>query len=221
VINNLVPKLVQQIEKAAAIIRTGGVVAFPTDTVYGLGANPYIKEAVDRIYEVKQRPSGMPLPVLLADELQLADVVVSVPAVARLLIKHFWPGGLTLVLSRKPSFPGSGSAEETKIAVRIPAHEVILAVIRGAGVPVIGTSANISSKPSVLTAREVEVQLGSAVDLIIDGGRCPGGMESTVVDVTGKVPVILRHGAVPDSEIERLCQEYLKGVEKNAHCSRM
>jgi L-threonylcarbamoyladenylate synthase len=215
------PKLVQQIEKAAAIIRTGGIVAFPTDTVYGLGANPYMKEAVNRIYEVKQRPRSMPLPVLLADELLLADVVVTVPAVARLLIKYFWPGGLTLVLSRKSSFPNSGSADETKIAVRIPAHEVILALIRGAGVPVIGTSANISSKPSALTAREVEAQLGNAVDLIIDGGRCPGGIESTVVDVTGKVPVILRQGAVPDSEIKRLYQEYLKEADKNAYCSRM
>jgi L-threonylcarbamoyladenylate synthase len=141
---------------------------------------------------------------LILDEAQLSEVVDSVPEIARILIKQFWPGGLTLVLPRKQSFPGGGTKSEKNIAVRIPAHEVTLALIRLAGVPLIGTSANISKLPSAHTALEVQVQLGSVIDLIVDGGKCPGGVESTVVDVTEKVPLILRRGAVPESEIVKL-----------------
>jgi L-threonylcarbamoyladenylate synthase len=203
-------RLKKQIEAAAELLKKGGVVAYPTDTVYGLGASPFCQEAVDRIYRIKQRLRHLPFPILLADEEQLSEVVESVPEIARLLIKHFWPGGLTLVLPKKPSFPGGGTRNEKNIAVRIPAHEVTVTLIRMAGVPLIGTSANISKLPSALTAREVEVQLGSVIDLIVDGGKCPGGVESTVVDVTWNVPLILRRGAVPESEIAALCQTYLK-----------
>jgi L-threonylcarbamoyladenylate synthase len=203
-------KLKKQIEAAAELLKKGGVVAYPTDTVYGLGASPFCQEAVDRIYGIKQRLRHLPFPILIADEAQLSEVVDSVPEIARLLIKQFWPGGLTLVLPRKPSFPGGGTRSEKNIAVRIPAHEVTIALIRLAGVPVIGTSANISKLPSALSAREVEAQLGSVIDLIVDGGKCPGGVESTVVDVTGNVPMILRRGAVPESEIVKICEGYLK-----------
>lgn len=213
-------KLVQQIEKAAEIVKKGGVVAFPTDTVYGLGANPFIKEAVDRIYAIKQRPRHLPLPVLLADESRIDEVVASVPGIALLFMKRFWPGALTIVLPKAASFPGSVIAGENTVAVRIPHHEVTLALIRKAGVPIIGTSANLSSKPSALTAKEVEEQLGSAVDVIVDGGRCPGGVESTVVDLTGQSPVILRQGAVTEEEITRVYQEYSREVDKRAYCSR-
>ncbi len=198
-------KLKQQIEEAAELLKNGGVVAFPTDTVYGLGANPFCQEAVDRIYTIKQRLRRLPFPILLAEKEQLSGIVDSIPEIARLLIKKFWPGGLTLVLPKKSSFPGSGTSNEKNIAVRIPSHDVTIALIRLAGVPVIGTSANISKLPSVLTAYEVEIQLGSMIDLIVDGGKCPGGVESTVVDVTGRVPLILRRGAIPESEILKVC----------------
>lgn len=213
-------KLRQQIDKAADIVKGGGVVAFPTDTVYGLGANPVIKEAVDRIYKIKQRPCRMPLPVLLADESQVDEIAASVTEIAVLFMRHFWPGGLTIVLSQATSFPGSGIAGENTVAVRIPNHEVTLALIKKAGVPIIGTSANLSGKPSALTAKEVADQLGSAVDFIVDGGRCPGGVESTVVDLTGRVPVILRKGAVPESKINEVYQRYMREVDKSACCSR-
>jgi L-threonylcarbamoyladenylate synthase len=214
-------KLKEQIEEAAELLKKGGVVAFPTDTVYGLGASPFCQEAVDRIYEIKQRLRHLPFPILLEDEAQLSEVVDSVPGIARLLIKQFWPGGLTLVLPKKSSFPGVGTRNEKNIAVRVPAHDIAITLIRMAGVPVIGTSANISKLPSALTAREVEAQLGSVVDMIIDGGKCPGGVESTVIDITGSAPLILRRGAVPESEIIRICQEYLKGVDKDAHSFRV
>ncbi len=205
---HLPPQLVEQIEKAVEIIKKGGIIAFPTDTVYGLGADALNSKAVKRIYEIKQRPQQLPLPVLLADETQLAAVADSVSEIARLLMRHFWPGGLTLVLPKAASFPGTVTADSNKVAIRVPNHNVALFLIRRLGTPLIGTSANISNQPSALTAQEVEAQLSSNVDLIIDGGRCPGGLESTVVDVTGGGPVILRQGAVPEEEIKKVCREY-------------
>ena len=204
--------LKEQIEAAAELLKKGGVVAFPTDTVYGLGGSPFCRNAVDRIYQIKQRLRHMPFPILLADKEQLSEVVDSVPEIARLLMKQFWPGGLTLIFARRPSFPASGMDGEKNVAVRIPAHEVTLALIRESGVPVIGTSANISKLPSALTAPEVDAQLGSVVDMIIDGGPCPGGIESTVVDITGEAPLILRRGAVPESEIWKIYQN-MKGAD--------
>ena len=206
--NNLSGQVTLQVDRAIEILRDGGIVAFPTDTVYGLGGDVFNVRAVERIYSVKQRSRHLPLPVLLADSTQLADVVASVPETARYLMKHFWPGGLTLVLPKKDTLPDIITAGSSKVAVRIPNHGVPLALIRGLGAPIIGTSANISNKPSPVTAEEVDQQLGGEVDLIIDMGRCPGGLESTVVDVTGEIPVILRRGVISEEEIKRVCQEY-------------
>jgi L-threonylcarbamoyladenylate synthase len=219
--HRLSSKLVRQIETAAQIVKTGGVVAFPTDTVYGLGANPFLGKAVDRVYKIKGRDRQLPLPILLADELQMSGVVTAVPDVARLLMKRFWPGGLTLVLSKAASFPDNIAAGGDSVAIRMPGHEVTLALIRKAGVPIVGTSANLSNQPSALTAEEVQGQLGSAVDLVVDGGRCPGGIESTVVDLTGTVPIILRQGAVPEEKIKQVYLEYMKEADQNAYCSRL
>jgi L-threonylcarbamoyladenylate synthase len=218
-VDNLSDHAKLQVDRAIEILKGGGIVVFPTDTVYGLGADVFNTEAVERIYGIKQRSRHLPLPVLLADSTQLADVVASVPEIARYLMRRFWPGGLTLVLPKKDTLPDIITAGSNKIAVRIPDHVVPLTLIRGLGVPIIGTSANISDKPSPVTAEEVEQQLGSQVDLIIDMGRCPGGLESTVVDVTGEIPVILRRGVISEEEIRRLYQEYAREVDKSAHCS--
>jgi L-threonylcarbamoyladenylate synthase len=195
-------RLIRQIDEAGEIIRKGGVIAFPTDTVYGLGANPYIVDAVRRIYKIKQRPQNLPLPILLADESGLDAIVTGIPRAARLLMQAFWPGGLTLVLPKADSFPAS--AGESSVAVRIPDYEITRTLIRKAGVPVVGTSANVSSRPSALDAGEVREQLGDTIDMIIDGGRCPGGVESTVVDLTGNTPVVLREGAIAAGKILKL-----------------
>jgi len=208
-----------QVDRAIEILKAGGIVAFPTDTVYGLGGDVYNIEVAERIYSVKQRPRHLPLPVLLADREQLSAAVDSVPGIAQFLMRRFWPGGLTLVLSKNHSLPDIITAGSNKVAVRVPDHIVPLALIRGLGSPIIGTSANISDKPSPVTAEEVEQQLGGQVDLIIDMGRCPGGRESTVVDVTGGTPVILRQGVIPEAEIKRACQEYTREVGKGAYCS--
>jgi L-threonylcarbamoyladenylate synthase len=218
-VDNLSDHAKLQVDRAIEILKGGGIVVFPTDTVYGLGGDVFNIAAIERIYRVKQRSRNLPLPVLLADSTQLADVVASVPEIARYLMRRFWPGGLTLVLPKKDTLPDIITAGSNKIAVRIPDHVVPLTLIRGLGVPIIGTSANISDKPSPVTAEEVEQQLGSQVDLIIDMGRCPGGLESTVVDVTGEIPVILRRGVISEEEIRRLYQEYAREVDKSAHCS--
>jgi len=130
-----------------------------------------------------------------------------VPEMAWRLIERFWPGGLTLVLPKRDTLPAIITAGGDKIAVRVPAHDVPLRLIRGLGRPIVGTSANISGKPNPLTAAEVEGQLDGKVDLIINGGRCPGGMESTVVDVTGESPVILRAGIIPEADINKACRK--------------
>jgi L-threonylcarbamoyladenylate synthase len=208
-----------QVDRAIEILKKGGIVAYPTDTVYGLGGDAFNIEAIKRIYKVKQRAGDMPLPILLADAAQLADVVADVPEIARRLIKRFWPGGLTLVMAKKASVPDIITAGSDKVAVRIPDHPIPLSLIKGLGRPVVGTSANISGKPNPLTAEEVRRQLDEEVDLIIDGGRCPGGLESTVVDVTGEAPAILRRGIIGEEEIKKVCGEYFMEVGKSANCS--
>jgi len=199
--NRLSLSLQQQVEQGISVLKQGGIVAFPTDTVYGLGASSSIGRAVEQVYRVKQRPRNMALPLLLADISQIAEVARSVPQVAWLLADKFLPGALTLVLPKSESVPDIITGGGKTIAVRIPAHPIPVALARGVGAPIVGTSANLSGQPSALTADEVYTQLGNKVDLIIDGGRCPGGQESTIVDLTGETPVILREGAISREEL--------------------
>lgn len=193
----------RQVEKGIAILRQGGLVAFPTDTVYGLGASMTLPQAVARVYAVKARPQSMALPLLVASTSQMSAVAQQIPSVAWRLIEHFMPGALTIVLPRSEAVPLIVTGGEATVAVRIPAHPIPIALIVGLGTPIIGTSANLSGHPSPLTAEEVHSQLGNKVDLIINGGQCPG-QESTVVDVTGGTPVIRRAGAISREEIEQV-----------------
>lgn len=199
------PAIDKQIKLAIASLKKGGIVAFPTDTVYGLGADPFNEQAVGRIYDVKKRPHDQPLPLLLADKSDLSKVATSLPDIVWQLAERFWPGGLTLVLNKSPWLPSSVSGGSDTIAVRIPDHPIPIALMRGLGTPIVGTSANLSGRPSPVTEEEVREQLGDEVDLIIDGGRCPGGTESTVLDISGKVPVLIREGAIPRSQLTKLC----------------
>lgn len=199
---SLVPQLDARIEEAAAVIKGGGLVAFPTDTVYGLGVDPFNRDAVGRIYKVKQRSGTLSLPVLLPDKEAVYTVASEVPEKALSLMEHFWPGGLTLIFRRSARFPDYVAALSDKIAVRVPDHVVPIMLMKKTGTSIVGTSANVSGRPPALTAQEVREQLGDAVDIIIDGGRCPGGVESTLVDVTGPELEIIREGAVSKEEIE-------------------
>ena len=195
----------KQVEMGISILRQGGLVVFPTDTVYGLGAGVNIPEAVERVYRVKERPWNMALPLLLADISQISEVAESVLPIAWLLAKEFLPGALTMVLPRSRLVPDTITAGGKTVAIRIPAHPVPVALVRGLGTPIVGTSANLSGKPSALTADEVYSQLRDKVDLVIDGGKCPGGRESTIIDVTGEVPKILREGAISEKKLRQVC----------------
>lgn len=204
--DELSPDVRRQVEKGVAILRKGGLVAFPTDTIYGLGAGAYMESAVERVYRVKSRPREMALPLLLADVSQLSEVARLVPPIAWLLARHFLPGGLTLVLYKSSLVPDIVTAGGDTVAVRVPAHPVPLALINVLGMPIIGTSANLSGKPNPLNANEVCSQLGNKIDLIIDGGPSPGGKESTLVDVTGEKPVVLREGAISRKRLREVVE---------------
>jgi len=195
-----------QIEKGISILKQGGIVAFPTDTVYGLGAWANIHQAVERVYRVKERPRNIALPLLLADISQMSEVASYVPQVAWLLAHKFLPGALTIVLHKSNLVPDIITGGGETVAVRIPGHPVPVALIEGLGAPIVGTSANLSGRPSALTTDEVYSQFGDKIDLVIDGGTCLGGKESTVVDVTGEIPVVLREGVISREELRQVCK---------------
>jgi len=196
----------KQVEEGISVLKQGGIVAFPTDTVYGLGAWASNQQAVERVYRVKERPQNIALPLLLAHTLQISEVAEPVPQIAWLLAHNFLPGALTLVLHKSNSVPDIVTAGGITVAIRIPAHPIPVALVEGLGAPIIGTSANLSGKPSALTADDVYSQFGDKIDLVIDGGRCPGGRESTIVDVTKETPVVLREGAIALRELEQVCK---------------
>lgn len=199
----------EELEKGVEILQKGGVIAFPTDTVYGLGANAFNIRGMERLYDIKDRPKHQHFPLLISDANQLTSLAEPIPQIAWFLARQFWPGGLTLVLQRRDStsaYPASGPT----VAVRVPNHPACLALIRALGNPITGTSANISGQPAVLTAEEVRQQLGEKVDLIINGGKCPGGRESTIVDITHEPPIILRQGIIPSNRIDSAYREYLE-----------
>jgi len=192
------------IARAAACLRDGGLVAFPTETVYGLGAHALDADAVRRIFEAKGRPSSDPLIVHVADLTQLATVATSVPPVVDALAARFWPGPLTLVLPRAAQVPAAVTAGGPTVAVRLPSHPVAQALLRAAGIPVAAPSANLFSHPSPTCAAHVLHDLDGRIDLVVDGGDATVGVESTVLDLTGGHPRILRPGAVTLEQLRPL-----------------
>ena len=193
------------IRQAAEILLRGGLVAFPTETVYGLGANALDAAAVQRIFVAKARPASDPLIVHIAAIKQLDSVAEDVPALAHTLAQAFWPGPLTLVLKRRAAIPAAVSAGRDTVAVRVPAHAVPLALAHAAGVPIAAPSANMFTRPSPTTAAHVLEDLDRRIDLLLDGGPTPIGIESTVLDLTSAQPALLRPGGV---SIEAL-QQYI------------
>jgi len=197
------------LEEAAGVIRSGGLVAFPTETVYGLGANALDGEAVRGIFAAKGRPVDNPLIVHIAQEGELAPLVTRIPALARPLLARFWPGPLTLVFPKAPHIPAETTAGLDTVAIRMPAHPIALALIHLAGVPIAAPSANLSGRPSPTRAQDVLADLEGRVDIIIDGGPTAVGVESTVVDVTREPAVLLRPGGITLEEL----QEFLPGIQ--------
>lgn len=182
--------------EAAATLREGKLVAFPTETVYGLGANACSAEAVAGIFAAKQRPADNPLIVHVHSLAAAGEVTAWIPPLARELAARWWPGPLTLVLEADPGLPDVTTGGLSTVAVRVPAHPLALALLRAAAIPVAAPSANRSGRPSPTTAAHVVQDLGAAVDLVLDGGPCAVGVESTVVDARGDSPIVLREGAV-------------------------
>lgn len=187
------------IPRALEILKAGGLVAFPTDTVYGVGALAFDGKAVESIYTAKNRPVEKAIPVLIGDSDDLEKVGIQIPASARKLASRFWPGPLTILVPKRADLPESVSVTST-VGVRVPDHDVARALLRTAG-PMAVTSANISGKHSPVTAEEVYEQLNGRVDLIIDGGKTPGGVPSTLVDCTAAELKVLREGPVSLEEL--------------------
>ncbi|AKJ08655.1 translation factor Sua5 [Streptomyces incarnatus] len=204
------------IARAAGVLRAGGLVALPTETVYGLGANAEDPAAVARIFQVKGRPPSHPLIVHIAGAEHLGDWVEEVPATARLLAERFWPGPLTLVLRRGRRVPLEATGGLETVAVRVPDHPVALALLSAFGGGVTAPSANRFGQVSPTTADDVRAELGDAVDFVLDGGRCDVGVESTIVDVTGELPSILRPGGVTREDLEAVLG-YPPAVPSTSH----
>lgn len=192
----------KQISQCAEVIRNGGVAAFPTETVYGLGADIFQPRAVAQIFKIKGRPYYNPLIAHICDTSQLEDLVAKVPDDALRLIKHCWPGPLTLVLPKLNKVPDIVTGGHNTVAVRMPAHAIALEIIRQCQTPLAAPSANRFTCTSPTTARHVKEQLGDQCKFMIDGGACRVGLESTVISFTGPVPVVLRPGGLPMEEIE-------------------
>jgi L-threonylcarbamoyladenylate synthase len=181
---------------AAARLRDGGLVAFPTETVYGLGVSALDAAAVRRLFAAKGRPADDPLIVHVADVSGLAPLVAERPPIVDALAARFWPGPLTIVLRRSPLVPNEVTAGLDTVAVRVPAHPVAQALLAAAGIPVAAPSANLFSRPSPTRAAHVLEDLDGRIDMVLDGGPTQVGVESTVLDLSGAVPVVLRPGAV-------------------------
>jgi len=190
------------ISRAAGVIRRGGLVAFPTETVYGLGADALSPKAVRRIFEAKGRPVDNPL-IVHVGERDAADRLGQVDERSRRLMDLFWPGPLTLVIRAAREVPAEVTGGLTTVAVRMPAHPVAIALIKGSGIPIAAPSANRSGRPSPTTAEAVLEDLGGRVEIILDAGPTVVGVESTVLDVTGDLPVLLRPGGVSLEELTR------------------
>jgi L-threonylcarbamoyladenylate synthase len=189
----------QALALAAKLVRSGKMIAFPTDTVYGIGACAFQREAIERIYQIKNRSHQKAIPILLADLEDLREITPPLSPSAERLAERFWPGALTLILPLLPSLPDNISPSPT-IGVRIPDHDSARSLIRVSG-PLAATSANLSGEPPALTADQVRENLGDRVQLILDGGNAPGGVSSTVVDCCGEEPLLVRKGPLSWREI--------------------
>jgi len=192
------------VARAAELLRSGRLVAYPTETFYGLGADPRNTAAVERVFEAKGRPDRMALPLIAADEAAVLLCVRELPDSARRLAAAFWPGPLTLVLTASPDLPPRLLGGGHTVGVRISPHPIASALARASGGPIVATSANRSGLPAPSSALEVDEALGEGVSLILDGGLTTGGVASTVLDLTADPPRVVRSGAIPVAAVERV-----------------
>ena len=199
------------IAHAAELLRAGGVVAFPTETVYGLGAHALDRAAILKVFAAKERPANDPLIVHVATLDAATPLVEDIPPVARLLAARFWPGPLTMVLKRSAQVPDEVTAGLATVAIRVPSHPVARALLEEARIPVAAPSANLFSRPSPTRAAHVLADLNGRIDLIVDGGATEVGLESTVIDLSGRVPTILRPGAIDLDALRQVIPDVISG----------
>lgn len=204
------------VNEAANVLRLGGLVAFPTETVYGLGANAFNAQAVAKIFEAKGRPASDPIIVHIHDVTQLNAVADNLPPLAFVLAREFWPGPLTMVLTRNSAVPSNVSAGMPTVAVRMPSHPVALALLRAFDLPIAAPSANRFARPSATATAHVLADLNGRIDLILDGGPAHIGVESTIIDLTKSLPVVLRPGGVTLERL-RLLVPGVQLVSKHLH----
>ena len=190
------------LDEAVQAIHSGGVIAMPTDTLYGLGADPFRADAVARVFQVKRRSTDKALPLLAADAGQVVEHLGALPPLAARLASRFWPGPLTLLVAAPRALVAGVSADTGKVGVRVPAHRVARALCAACGVPLTATSANLSGEAPSADPDEVVRALGSRIDVLVDAGTTPGGPPSTIVDATGAEPMLVRAGAIPWEAIE-------------------
>ncbi len=195
------------IARAAEIIRAGGVVCYPTRCLYGLGADARNAAAVEKVFSLKQRPATMALLVLIHRPEEMEGLAARIPKLARVLMERFWPGRLTLVLEAAAGLPEPLTAGTGRIGIRLAGHPVAAALVSAFGGPLTGTSANLSGSPGCAQIPDLEPRIRKGVDLILDAGVLKGGVGSTVVDVTGEKPVVIREGEVPKAEILAVAKE--------------
>lgn len=191
------------LDKAAAVVKSGGIVIFPTRTLYGIGVDAFNKEAVARVFRIKQRAAQNPLSVLIRSTDAVATLAAKIPLAAVKLMAAFWPGRLTIVFSARPNVLSSLTAGTGKIGIRVPEHPVAVGLVESLNCPLTGTSANLSGQPGADSVDQLPEELIRNVDLVIDAGKLKGGIGSTVVDVSVNPPVILREGEVSRNELFR------------------
>ena len=191
------------LEKVISSIKAGKTIAFPTETFYALGVSAYSEEAIRKVYAIKGREQGKPLPLIIEGASMLKEVTAEIPEIAHPLIQEFWPGGLTLIFKASPKVPSILTADTSTIAVRNSSHALARLLVASAQVPLTSTSANLSGNESCSSAAEVEKQLGGLIDIIIDGGTTEGLMPSTMIDLTKTPPQMVREGIIPSERLQQ------------------
>jgi L-threonylcarbamoyladenylate synthase len=204
------PAMERALRRAAGVVRRGGVIAFPTDTFYGLGCDPFNRDAVRHVYEIKQRDRDKPLLLIIASAAALARLTVDPPDGLHTVTSHFWPGPLTVVLKAAAALPPELTAQTGTVGLRLPAYEPARHLASYAGEAITATSANLSGGDNLASADAVVAELGDRVDLILDAGRLPAGAPSTVLDLVSQPPRLLREGGVSRTSLERVLGSQLR-----------
>lgn len=192
----------QVLNQAAACLQEGKTVAFPTETFYALGVSAFHEQAIQKVFAIKGRTFDKPLPLIIHGESMLEEIAAHIPECARALMRHFWPGPLTLIFRASEKIPPLLTASTGTVAVRDSSHPLARLLVQATRTPITSTSANVSGDASCNSAEEVEQQVGSRIDLIIDGGATPGGLPSTMVDLTSVPPCIVREGAIAAKRLQ-------------------